>query len=82
MDDQIMTADSPTPSEHRGEIAVAFQPFHRLREVESDSGREGLATLGPTTVDQGAARAGAHAGAESVLHVATAVVGLECPLHD
>lgn len=82
MDDQIMTADSPTPSEHRGEVAVAFQPFHLLREVKSDSCREGLATLGPTTVDQRTAGTGPHAGTESVLHVTTTVVGLECPLHD
>jgi hypothetical protein len=46
------------------------------------SGSEGLAALGAATVDQSAACAGAHALTETVLHVATAVVRLECPLHN
>ena len=46
-----------------------------------ESGGEGLAALGTTTIDDGAAGAGAHAGAEAVLHVTAAVVRLEGPLH-
>lgn len=46
-----------------------------------ESGRKGLAALGTTTVDNGAAGTGAHTQTEAVLHVATAIIGLECPLH-
>ena len=43
---------------------------------------ETLAALGAATVDQSAACAGAHTLTETVLHVTTAVVWLECPLHN
>lgn len=49
--------------------------------VGSFSGGKNLAALGATTVDQCAAGTSAHAGTESVLHVTTTVVRLECPLH-
>lgn len=45
------------------------------------SGAEALAALRTTTVDHSAARTGAHTLTEAVLHVATAVVRLESPLH-
>ena len=47
--------------------------------VESD--RKGLAALGTTMVDNSATGTGTHTQTEAVLHVATAIIGLKCPLH-
>ena len=61
------------------------RPFHRRKrslQARGCSGGEFLAALGAATVDQSAACAGAHALTETVLHVTTTVVRLECPLHN
>lgn len=81
MHDDVLTRYPTTAFEHRNEIAMAFQPFHRSMPLKK-SGSEGLAALGAATVDQSATRAGAHTLTETVLHVTTAVVRLECPLHN
>lgn len=80
MHDDVFSRYPTTAFEHRDEIAMAFQPFHHCAPLRS--GSEGLAALGAATVDQSAARTGAHALTETVLHVTTAVVRLECPLHN
>ena len=80
MHDDVFSRYPTTAFEHRNKIAMAFQPFHRSMPLKS--GSEGLAALGAATVDQSTACAGAHALTETVLHVATAVVRLECPLHN
>lgn len=40
-----------------------------------------MAALGPTGLQDGATRAGAHAVAEAVLLGTASVIGLECALH-
>ena len=80
MHDDVFSRYPTTAFEHRNKIAMAFQPFHRSMPLKS--GSEGLAALGAATVDQSAACAGAHALTETVLHVTTTVVRLECPLHN
>jgi hypothetical protein len=82
MHDDVFSRYPTTAFEHRNKIAMAFQPFHRSMALIGKSGGEGLAALGAATVDHRAACAGAHALTETVLHVATAVVRLECPLHN
>ena len=62
------------------EIRPGFKGFH-ARGTEILDGKA-LAALGATTVDDGAAGTGAHTQTETVLHVTTAVVRLECPLHN
>ena len=73
-----MVADFVATFQHCDKVTVTFQPLH---SGVAGSGRQGLTALGATTVDDGAAGTGAHAHAETMLHRATAVVGLECPLH-
>lgn len=74
-----MVADFVATFQHGDEVTVTFQPLH---SGVAGSGRQGLAALGATTVDDGAAGTGAHACAEPVLHVTAAVIRLECPLHN
>lgn len=80
MHDDVFSRYPTTAFEHRDEIAMAFQPFHSPMPLQS--GSEGLAALSAATVDQSAACASAHAVTETVLHVTTTVVRLECPLHN
>src|SRR5690606_16770763 len=70
----------PPARRRRGDVAHhgAAAPLVRPR---SRSGGEALAALGPTGLDDRLAGARAHAGAEAVLAVATAVVRLEGALH-
>lgn len=79
MHNKVTTGDLGALLYNMDEIAVTFQSLHKsagplLR-------RQNLAALGAATVDGRAAGTGAHAHAETVLHVTTAIVGLECPLH-
>ena len=57
-----------------------FSRFTRLRHLPQSGGQR-LTSLVTAAVDHRAAGTGAHAHAETMLHRATAVVGLECPLH-
>ena len=55
---------------------------HVERDKPATLGAQNLTALGAATIDQSATCAGAHAMAETVLHVTTTVVRLECPLHN
>ena len=74
-----MVADFIATFQHCDKVTVTFQPLH---SGVAGSGRQGLTALGAATVDDGATGTSTHAHAESVLHVTTAVIRLECPLHN
>ena len=78
MQHNVRVTDPTAAFEYGDKFAMVFQPLH----FACESGGEGLAALGATTVDDGAAGTGAHTQTETVLHVTTAVVRLECPLHN
>lgn len=66
--------------QHCDEVTMAFQPLHSPSSPTAIRRTETY-VLVTAAVDHRAAGTGAHAHAETMLHRATAVVGLECPLH-